>query len=325
MLDQLLAALDVQVKAFAVCEISVGWRLTFNADQTPSVHYVLSGVGALRVPDHGPITLSQDTLVILPKEFPHAFEGSGDGAHEIRHDQSGNAPVEGTKVSRIRAGDGERCLVVACGTIHAAFGGSLGLFDHLMHPLAESFAAEPLRGRFQALIEELERPSFGTRALTEAFLKQAVVLVLRRQTRERSGSLPWLQVFQDSRLSRAVGAILERPGHPFTLEELAATVGMSRSAFAQHFATAFGQSPIEFLKQVRLYRAARLLEVTDLPIKAVAKSVGYDSRSYFSRAFRAIYGMDPTEYRTDRSSQAAVAMGSALTGRSAPPQGVESA
>lgn len=302
MLDQLLAALDVQVNAFAICEIQAGWRLNFDGDRRPSIHYVLSGSGAIRIPDHGPIPLSQDTLVILPKDVVHAFEG---GAHEIQHDQTGSARSDGTKVPRICAGDGDYCLKVACGTIDAAFGGSLGLFDHLMHPLVESFATEPLRGRFQALLDELERPSFGTRALTEAFLKQAVVLVLRRQTRERLGLLPWLGVFQDARLSRAVGAILERPGHPFTLDELAATGGMSRSAFAEHFTAAFGQSPIEFLKNVRLYRAARLLQVTDLPIKAVAKSVGYESRSYFSRAFRAVYGVDPTEYRADQSSQAA--------------------
>ena len=84
---------------------------------------------------------------------------------------------------------------------------------------------------------------------------------------------------------------------------------MSRSAFADHFTSAFGQSPIEFLKQVRLYRAARLLEATNLPIKAVAKSVGYESRSYFSRAFRAVYGVDPTEYRADQAGQAAAPLG----------------
>lgn len=306
MLDQLLAALDVQVNAFAICDVSTGWRLNFEADGKPSVHYVMSGSGAIRLPALAPIPLFQDSLVILPKGVAHAFEGPTDSAHEIRHDYFGSAPAGRTKVPRIRAGNGEDSLVVACGTIHAAFGGSLGLFDHLTHPLVESFAAEPLKGRFQALIEELETPSFGTRALTEAFLKQAVVLVLRRQMRQQAGSLPWLQVFQDVRLSRAVSAMLERPGQPFTLDELAATVGMSRSTFAEHFAAAFGQSPMDFLKHVRLNRAARLLEVTDLPIKAVAKSVGYESRSYFSRAFRAAYGMDPTEYRADRSGQAAV-------------------
>jgi AraC-like DNA-binding protein len=127
--------------------------------------------------------------------------------------------------------------------------------------------------------------------------------------KQSQGPLPWLQLFQDPRLSRAVSTIFERPGHPFTLEELAAVSGMSRSAFAEHFMAAFDQSPMEFLKRVRLYRAARLLEVTNLPIKAVAKSVGYESRSYFSRAFRALHGRDPSEYRAKRFLMATSATG----------------
>ena len=308
-LDQLLTALDVRVNAFATCEIYAGWRLKFAAAKEPSIHYVLSGSGAIRVPDCGPIALLQDTLVVIPRGVTHAFEGTGEG-RLIDHEHLGGAQPDGTTVAKIRAGEGERCLVVACGTIRAAFAGSLGLFDHLTHPIVERFAAEPLGSRFQILLDELAQPSLGTRALTEAFLKQAVVLVLRRQTQQAQGRLPWLQAFQDSRLARAVAAIFERPEHPFTLDELVAVVGMSRSAFAEHFTAAFGQSPMEFAKQVRLHRAAHLLEVTDLPIKAVAKRIGYESRGHFSRAFRGVYGLDPTKYRTSHALRASSSAGS---------------
>jgi AraC-like DNA-binding protein len=73
---------------------------------------------------------------------------------------------------------------------------------------------------------------------------------------------------------------------------------MSRSAFAEHFAATFGQAPFEFLTEVRLRRAARLLEATDIPIKAVTGTVGYASRSSFSRAFTKLYGVDPTTFRS---------------------------
>ena len=55
---------------------------------------------------------------------------------------------------------------------------------------------------------------------------------------------------------------------------------------------------IDFLMKVRLRLAAHLLTTTDLPVKLVAKSIGYSSRSYFSRAFRAAYGQDPASFRT---------------------------
>ncbi len=72
---------------------------------------------------------------------------------------------------------------------------------------------------------------------------------------------------------------------------------MSRSTFAERFSQVFDQSPIEFVQRVRLRLGAHLLTTTDLPVKIIANSVGYESRSYFSRAFRAAYGSDPKTYR----------------------------
>ncbi len=52
------------------------------------------------------------------------------------------------------------------------------------------------------------------------------------------------------------------------------------------------------MQRVRLHHAAHLLSTTDLPIKIIASSVGYASRSHFSRAFRDAYDTDPTTYRS---------------------------
>ena len=76
---------------------------------------------------------------------------------------------------------------------------------------------------------------------------------------------------------------------------------MGRSAFAGRFSAVLGRSPIEFLKEVRLRRAARLLETTDLPVGVVAERVGYASRSYFSRAFKELHGTYPAGFRAGRA------------------------
>ena len=52
---------------------------------------------------------------------------------------------------------------------------------------------------------------------------------------------------------------------------------------------------------MRLRRAARLLETTDLPVGVVAERVGYASRSYFSRAFKELYGAYPAGFRAGGS------------------------
>ena len=72
---------------------------------------------------------------------------------------------------------------------------------------------------------------------------------------------------------------------------------MSRSAFAAHFCRMFGRSPMSLLREVRLRRASELLATTRLPVEAVARSVGFSSRSNFSRMFREMYGVDPSGFR----------------------------
>lgn len=73
---------------------------------------------------------------------------------------------------------------------------------------------------------------------------------------------------------------------------------MSRSAFAERFSATFGEGPIEYLHRVRLRLAARLLTTSPMPVKVIAASIGYTNRSYFSHAFKAAYGVDPSMYRS---------------------------
>ncbi len=68
------------------------------------------------------------------------------------------------------------------------------------------------------------------------------------------------------------------------------------------------------MQRVRLRLGADLLQTTGLPINLIASVVGYASRSYFTRAFRAAYATDPKSFRAkaaqrDRASQLAAAPG----------------
>jgi transcriptional regulator GlxA family with amidase domain len=128
--------------------------------------------------------------------------------------------------------------------------------------------------------------------------------VLLRQHLLRDGETsPLFAALHDQRLARAVVAVLDDPAAAHTLESLARRAGMSRTAFAERFSQVFGQGPIDFVQKVRLRIAAKLLATTDVPVKVIATSIGYASRSYFSRAFRAAYGTDPTSFRASAGGQ----------------------
>src|SRR3546814_3302314 len=81
----------------------------------------------------------------------------------------------------------------------------------------------------------------------------------------------------DKRLSRALQAIFEQPAVAYTVDSLAVMAGMSRSAFAAAFREAFGQSPMNLVKLVRLRRASELLITTALSVSEIAKRVGFSS------------------------------------------------
>ena len=94
-----------------------------------------------------------------------------------------------------------------------------------------------------------------------------------------------LPVLADARLARAVAAFLERPGAHWTIASLARMAGMSRSAFAATFTRVAGTTPQQFLSAVRFELGARLL-AEGVPMKAVARAVGYASSSSFARSMR---------------------------------------
>jgi transcriptional regulator GlxA family with amidase domain len=79
----------------------------------------------------------------------------------------------------------------------------------------------------------------------------------------------------------------------FRVEELAATVNMSPSAFHRRFKATVGLSPLQYQKQIRLYEARRMLFTELGGVTAVALSVGYESLSQFSREYSRLFGAPP--------------------------------
>ncbi|MEP4769603.1 MAG: helix-turn-helix transcriptional regulator [Roseibium sp.] len=96
----------------------------------------------------------------------------------------------------------------------------------------------------------------------------------------------------------ALQALLDEPGSDHTVESLATSVGMSRSAFAQRFTEAYGSGPIELLRDLRIRQAGVLLRDSDLPVKRIARTVGFASRTAFSRMFEKKTGVSPSDFRS---------------------------
>ncbi len=77
------------------------------------------------------------------------------------------------------------------------------------------------------------------------------------------------------------------------MAELAGIAGMSRSSFAERFATLIGAAPLHYQTRWRLLLANEMLKRPDTRVSDVGHRIGYDSDAAFSRAFKAQFGYPP--------------------------------
>lgn len=295
LLDQLLGELDIRVNTFAVCEVRPGSCLVLQDDETTTIHYVLSGNGIAQ-PTNGPtISLTAQTVVIAPPGT--CLVVSPGWQRQMTIPQPECRPLQGGW-DWVTVGVGDGGLVLVCGALTATHRHVMGLFDHLRAPLVENVSGDvAFRDPFLRLLDELSVRRPGSRTLADLLMKECLVALLRRICKSGECREPWLAALENPHLSKAISAMLDRPENSFTLEQLAGLAGMSRAKFAERFKEAFGRTAMAFLKELRLSRAARLLETTDLPVKSVAARVGFSSRSHFSRAFKAAMHLEPAAYR----------------------------
>ena len=86
------------------------------------------------------------------------------------------------------------------------------------------------------------------------------------------------------------------PNSDYNIDDMAAEMGVSRSAFYKKVKGATGFAPVDLIKEFRLSHAAELLQTTNLNITEIAYRSGFKDASYFGKCFRKRFGMSPREY-----------------------------
>ena len=100
-----------------------------------------------------------------------------------------------------------------------------------------------------------------------------------------------------ARLCRSRDFLAASIDRPVRLEDAASVAFLSPFHFHRMFTRAFGETPHEFLRRLRIDRAKQLLARDHLPVTEVCLSVGYESLGSFSTLFRSFVGQSPADYR----------------------------
>ncbi|MCC7039867.1 MAG: AraC family transcriptional regulator [Burkholderiales bacterium] len=161
-----------------------------------------------------------------------------------------------------------------------------------------------LASALDLLFAETDRVRCGQRLVADRLFEVVLLQLLRwlldhpQEVGVTSGLLMGLA---DPRLARALVAMHDAPGEPWTLPRLAARAGMSRTAFANAFRERVGQTPADYLASWRIALAqSRLRE--GRPIKTLATELGYATPSALSRAFTVKVGCSPRDWLATSAS-----------------------
>ncbi len=182
----------------------------------------------------------------------------------------------------------------------------LGMLPPIVHIRKESDKAA-LRWSIERMRQELREPQPGGFLVAQHLAHLMLVQALRLHLAEGlKGGVGWLFALADKQMGAAINAMHEDAAHGWTLHELAERAGMSRSTFALKFKETVGASPMDYLTRWRMLKAGdRLANSTD-PVSLIARSLGYESESAFSTAFKRVMGSSPRRYGRGRNPAASV-------------------
>ncbi len=191
------------------------------------------------------------------------------------------------------------CVVIPAGWEHAFSADEAARFlvadldtlpDNLL-ALHQKFAISPSLTAFIHYVAiQLEHQ---VDADIEAMNLQLFTCLLTRQTANLTGHASK----SDPRIDNVIAAIHQHIQHPHTITSLASIACLSPTQFKTLFKQQIGQTPKQYLTQMRIERAKALLRHTDTPIGLIAEQVGYQDFSAFSRRFQQITGQPPRAWR----------------------------
>lgn len=154
-----------------------------------------------------------------------------------------------------------------------------------------------LRWSMERVMEELREPLPGGSLIAQHLGHMMLVLALRLELADGpKAGVGWLYALADKQIAAAITAMHAEPGHRWTLQSLAERASMSRSTFALRFKETVGEPPMEYLVRWRMMLAGDKLLNSKDSVSAIAFSMGYESESAFSAAFRRMMGCSPRQY-----------------------------
>jgi AraC family transcriptional activator of mtrCDE len=258
-------------------------------------HVIFSGKVRVRIGSSAQEFEAGDIL-IFPHGAGHVLESVALDADNTPSNDSVQQHFNGVVTEITHHGDGPT-LEMLCGEFVL---GEAGIW--LLRALPDVL---PIRAKERPSIlsligmmrDESVEPKPGSAAVVNELSTALFTLLMRRVMTEKYVNGSVLALLADARISRAVDAVLQNPAQAWTVDALAKQAHLSRATFARRFTQCSGMAPLEWVTQVRMELAARLLTHEGMAANHVAQRCGYASEAAFGRVFKKHYQVGPGAYR----------------------------
>ncbi|TLV01452.1 hybrid sensor histidine kinase/response regulator transcription factor [Dyadobacter luticola] len=291
------------------CHISAA---TSEKEPTIFDHYKMQETAVAQAPETTPAAEpSADILIIEDNdEFRHYLKSSLECYYKVIEATNGNEgwqkalsqhpqiiisdiampEMDGTELSRKIKADKRTAhipiilLTASTGEEHELRGLSSGANDYLTKPF-----------NFDILNAKINNLLLLNRLLKTTYSKQ--IDIVRPEPQMVSGNeklLKEILAYIDENLTNSA---------QLSVEKMSKQLGMSRGTLYNRVLEITGQTPIEFIRTIKLEKAAILLEKSDLNVSQISYSTGFATPNYFAKSFKAKFNMLPSEYMHAKRNQ----------------------
>lgn len=306
-LSDALEAIHVRSSLSGRLELTAPWGI-YLEPQSPGFFVITRGACWFdMVGLAAPIQISGGDFVLLPHGVRHSLRDSPttpavsaerlfQGCPQSRKCQPGGV---------FEYGGGGALTTVVGGKIEFENGFAnplLRALPPMIHIRGDATPVPWLEAGLRFIAMEMLSGGPGAATIVNRLADILFVQAIRTHALESGAAHGWLRALSDPQIGMALSLIHDQLGTPWTVESLAAQVGMSRSAFAARFMAFVEEPPLAYLTRLRMLRASKLLRTSEDTIAIVASKVGYNAEAAFSKAFKRWLGTAPGAYRRDAST-----------------------
>ena len=301
-LSDLLGELRFRSAVFAKVHVTAPWGIEVPLLGRAMFHFVEGGRCLLEIEGFtGTSWLEEGDLVVFPHGHVHTMRDAPGSPSEridelLRRHRFGNDRVLSF------GGGGGAPVSLICGGYWFDDKSTLTMLrnlPHVLHLKGTKPGFEWLRLSQQIIARELSSSRPGASAMAARIADAVFIEAARNHFSELYEEVAdgGLQVLREPAIGLSLTLIQRDCGRNWTVAELAAEVGLSRSAFALRFHATVGETPMRYLARHRIGKAMRLLRASNVAIGEIAEQVGYESEAAFCRSFSRHSGTTPAAFR----------------------------